>query len=606
MTSSDNGVSAPRNAGRKRILSATLAGALAVAVPAASAAHATPDESVPVPEVKILESTVPVYDPMRGIAMGISGLYERTVANTGGRTAKIYASKDAYLGAYVVVLTTPEGEETAAWLAESGWIERADKEQLVLYVLEPGASGDWGTPEEELPYVETAVYHFADARENYYQPSESYYAVGYDAGGTALQQVVMQDPILFAAGAFVDASDIGSPFLDSLDTDFYATPDWDGNQVPSSEVPMPVWLVNSQGSPDADRVADHWKQANQTRSKGISYAGGKLYEQRAGTLYGYVADSSRVAVGLLENKNVRKDDSARRQLDNKIYDFLSSYTRYGGNVGGNTVGSRPDYDDLGVTRRTMVVDGRLREYLVYVPRKAKVAAARGADVPLVLTLHGSGMTMHMMFDYSRWWEVADREGFILVAPTSTNNGRATAWSTGSTSADFAFIDQVRDDVAARHNVDESRVYLNGQSNGSQMAQAIGRNLTYSKNYTAIGSTSFPATSNTFDGELLPFMTLWGEYDFWPWERTSPQVGGMLDYWIGRNDALGTPAAPAIEETTHRRTVWSWTDAAGTDVVRYGVTWGRGHSIIPEEMPVLWEWFESWRKNARGENVYVGP
>lgn len=591
---------------RRAILSAAMASALATAGLAPSGAHSAPNGPVPVPEVKILESTVPVYDPMKGIAMGIRGLYERTVANTGGRTAKIYASKDAYLGAYVVVLTTPEGEETAAWLAESGWIDRADEEKLVLYVLEPGASGEWGTPSEELHYVETAVYHFADARGNYYQPSESYYAVGYDAGGAALQQVVMKDPILFAAGAFVDASDISSQFLDSLDTDYYPTPDWDGNQVPSSAVPMPVWLVNSDGSPNAHAVVDHWKQANQTSSHGTGYQGGKLFRQEPGTLYGYVADSSSVAVGVLEKKNVRKGDNKKEQLDEKIYDFLSSYTRYGGNVGGNTIGSRPDYDKLGVTYQTMVVNNRLREYLIYVPDKAKVAAARGQEVPLVFTMHGSGMTMYMMFDYSRWWEVADREGFILVAPTSTNNGRATSWSTGSTSADFTFIDQVLTDLKTSYNVDESRVYLNGQSNGSAMAQAIGRNLTYSKNYTAIGTTSFPATSSNFDGEVLPFMTLWGEFDFWPWERTSPQVSGTLNYWINRNDALGTPATPATEENTYRRTVWSWKNAAGTDVVRYGVTWGRGHSIIPEEMPVLWEWFESWQKDAQGQNVYVGP
>ena len=109
-------------------------------------------------------------------------------------------------------------------------------------------------------------------------------------------------------------------------------------------------------------------------SHGIDYQGGTLYEQEDGTLYGYVSDSSRVAVGILEKKNVRKDVNKEAQLDEKIYDFLSRYTRYGGNVGGNTVGSRPDYDKLGVTYQTLVVNDRLREYLVYVPPKAKVAA----------------------------------------------------------------------------------------------------------------------------------------------------------------------------------------------------------------------------------------
>jgi hypothetical protein len=42
------------------------------------------------------------------------------------------------------------------------------------------------------------------------------------------------------------------------------------------------------------------------------------------------------------------------------------------------------------------------------------------------------------------------------------------------------------------------------------------------------------------------------------------------------------------------------------VVRYGVTKGRGHSIIPAEMRLLWSWYELWQKDADGNSVYVGP
>jgi len=592
----------------KTTLSAVaLTGVLAGALLAPTAGHAAlPTGGQVLPEVRTLETTVPVYDPMKGIAMGISGLYERTVAGTGGRTAKIYASKDAYLGAYVVVLNTPEGEETVSWLVESGWIERADKEKLVLYLLEPGASGEWGTAAQEQSYIQTAVYNFADARGNFYQPSESYYAVGYDTAGSVLQRVVMKDPILFAAAAFVDASDIDSEYLASMDSTFYPTPDWNGDVVPSSDVPTPVWIINSEQSPGSDGVIDYWKDANETEAHATGYHGGKIFEQRPDTLYGYVAESSRVAVAVLEKKNIRKNETKEQQLDAKIYDFLSDYTRYGGNVGGNTIGSRPDFDKLGVEYKTMVVDGRLREYLVYVPHKAKVAAAKGEDVPVVFSLHGSGMTMYMMFDYSRWWEVADKEGFILVIPTSTNTGRATNWASAPTSSDHKYVGLLLNEMKASYNVDESRVYLGGQSAGAMMSQAIGRNLPLAENFTALGMTSFPSTSSDFSGDPLPFMILWGEFDFWPWQLESPGVSDMLNYWINRNDALGTPTTPATEETVGRRTIWSWQNAEGTDVVKYGVTWGRGHSIIPEEMPVLWEWYESWQKNAQGENVYVGP
>jgi poly(3-hydroxybutyrate) depolymerase len=584
-------------------LSTALTGALVGALLLPAAAQAGPPRP-PTPDVRTLESTVPVYDPLRGIAMGISGLFSRTVAGTGGRTATIYASENAPLGAYVVVLTTPEGEETASWLASSGWLERADAEKLVLYALEPGASGSWGSAADEQEYVRTAVYDFAESRGNWYQPSESYYAVGYGIAGSVLQQVAMKDPLLFAAGAFVDASDIAPQYLDSLGESVFPTPDWNGDPVSSDAVPLPVWLVNSERSANADAVVEYWKTTDRTDSKGKGSPDGTVYTQQPDTLYGYVAESSRVRV-VVQQKKVRQNDAQERKLTARIYDFLDDWTRYGGNVGGNTVGTRPDLDGLGVEYQTMVVDGRLREYLVYRPASARAAEDRGEDVPVVFSLHGSGMTMYMMFDYSRWWEVADREGFILVMPTSTNTGRATAWQATPTSSDQTFITRVLDEVSARYNVDERRVYLGGQSNGAAMTQAVGRNLPLAARFTALGATSFPSPSTDTGGSTLPFMMLFGEFDFWPWERTAPQVGGMLAYWIQRNHASGSPADPASEETSARRTVWSWQNAKGLDVVRYGVTWGRGHSIIPEEMPVLWDWYEQWTKNAAGENVPAG-
>src|SRR4029450_5663344 len=124
----------------------------------------------------------------------------------------------------------------------------------------------------------------------------------------------------------------------------------------------------------------------------------------------YVAHSVS-SVAVLQQPNAGTDPA----LSGKIYDdFLSLYTRYGGNVGGNPIATRADYASLGVEYKTVALGGRLREYLVYVPQKAKAAAQRGENVPLVFSMHGANMTMYSMFDFSRWWEVADEEGFIAV------------------------------------------------------------------------------------------------------------------------------------------------------------------------------------------------
>ncbi|TDO46796.1 poly(3-hydroxybutyrate) depolymerase [Kribbella sp. VKM Ac-2527] len=552
------------------------------------------------PPVQQLSATTPVYEPMAGIKMGISGLFERTISGT-DRTAKLYVPKAAHLGASMVVLNVPVGERTVSWLVESGWIDLAEKNKFLLYVFEPDASGRWGSPDEERSYLETAYANISvnspDGRGTWYLPPESYYVVGYDSPGSVLQQIVMKDPTLVAAATFVNASDIDTAFLKQLDSTFYPTPDWNGQRVASSSVPLPVWIMEDRLDAKAAGVVRYWKDANQTETRSAGFHGGRIFYQRKGALKYYVADGSLSAVAVAE-----KVKNAAGIYD----DFLSRYTRYGGNVGGNTLGSRPDYDELGVQFRTMELAGRLREYMIYVPAKAKQAARKGKNVPAVISLHGSGLTMYSMFDFSRWWEVADDEGFILVVPTGLNTQNRTGWGTTAAHIDMTFLQLLLDEVKTDYNVDPGRIYLGGQSNGSMTTIAAGKNLELSKNFAALGATSGGQTSSTTDytGETLPFFVLFGEFDFWPADLSTPYVGETMRYWINRNDAIGTPTTPASVQRVGRYDISSWKNADETTVARYGVTRGRGHSTIAEEARVLWDWYSRWNKDAQGNNVQL--
>ena len=557
-----------------------------------------------VPAVKQLDATVPVYDPMRGIKMGISGLFERTITGT-DRTVKLYVPEDVVLGAYMVVMTVPAGQATVPWLVDSGWIALADKQKFLLYVFEPGPSGTWGTAEAEQSYIETAYNNISvngnAGRGTWYLPPESYYVVGYGTAGSVLQKIVMNDPTLVAAAAFVDASDVSAQYLAQLQTHYYPTPDWNGNAVARSSVPLPVWIISSDTAGNTAGVIEYWKEANQTVNSRVAFQGGMIFNQREDTLDGYVVDSAS-AVAVLQQSNAAVDPT----LSAKIYnDFLSRYTRYGGAVGGNTLGARPDYATLGVEYKSMALGGRLREYLVYVSPKARAAAQRGEKVPLVFSLHGANLTMYSMFDFSRWWEVADEEGFILVFPTGLNTRNATGWNTSPAGVDMAFIELLVGAMKANYNVDASRIYLGGQSAGCGMSQAIGRNLPLSPNFAAVGCTSFPSSSTNFAGELLPFYLVFGEFDFWPYQLSTPLVGNDITYWINRNHALGTATTPASQETIGRHLIYKWNNADGQNVVRYSVTKGRGHSITPDDTKKLWNWYDLWQKDTNGNNVMIG-
>lgn len=71
-------------------------------------------------------------------------------------------------------------------------------------------------------------------------------------------------------------------------------------------------------------------------------------------------------------------------------------------------------------------------------------------------------------------------------------------------------------------------------------------------------------------------------------------------------AFESATTPDSEEMVGRYIIYKWDNVDGVKVVRYGVTKGRGHSIIPDEMKMLWSWYELWQKDAEGNNVYVGP
>jgi len=77
---------------------------------------------------------------------------------------------------------------------------------------------------------------------------------------------------------------------------------------------------------------------------------------------------------------------------------------------------------------TIVSSGERREYLLHVPGNLD----RRKPAALVISLHGAGGWPVMQRDLSRWNELADREGFIVVYPqVETGPGRGSGTWVGS-------------------------------------------------------------------------------------------------------------------------------------------------------------------------------
>ena len=152
--------------------------------------------------------------------------------------------------------------------------------------------------------------------------------------------------------------------------------------------------------------------------------------------------------------------------------------------------------------------GEKRAYLLYVPESYDA----DKPAPLVVTLHGFASWPQHIQQISRWNQLADEYGFIVVYPRGTSLpmrwrifGRFD-WPSG-VDADINFISDLIDELSSQYNIDPTRVYVNGKSNGAGMAFALACRLS---------------------GRIAAFGGVAGGYTL-PWENCKPSrpVPGVI-------------------------------------------------------------------------------
>lgn len=111
----------------------------------------------------------------------------------------------------------------------------------------------------------------------------------------------------------------------------------------------------------------------------------------------------------------------------------------------------------------ITVDGVEREYLLYLPDNYGTK-----KLPLVIACHGGGGNMKQMRNYVKFEKLGKKENFIVVYPNAVNKN----WNDGRNDEklkekydDVKFIDLLLDKLIADYNVDSSRIFSTGISNG---------------------------------------------------------------------------------------------------------------------------------------------
>ena len=247
------------------------------------------------------------------------------------------------------------------------------------------------------------------------------------------------------------------------------------------------------------------------------------------------------------------------------------------------------------TTGTIISSGQKREYLLYVAK----GYDRAKPAPLVITLHTSMSWNSSAMAISQWNLMADENGFIVVYPDGTGLGSKSWEMTGSETPshmlDVIFISQLIDKLEATYNIDNTRIYANGMSNGGGMAFVL--SCTLSDRIAAVGMVSAgldPGWDWCTDHQPVPVIAFHGTADpVCPYNGgysklaggTFPSVPGFLANWSRRNRCGPSPDESAVAADVTRLQYTNCADDA--DVVLYTIK-GEGHQW-PGGKRVAAEW-----------------
>ncbi len=252
----------------------------------------------------------------------------------------------------------------------------------------------------------------------------------------------------------------------------------------------------------------------------------------------------------------------------------------------------------GTTTGTFVHAGRTRTYVLHVPS--------GYDptrrTPLLMTFHGQGSYGLQQLLYSDVRALADREGFIVVAP-DTAYPEESRWQTDaalgeipagtSTVDDLGFVGRLLTRLEAGLCVDEDRVFATGISSGGFMVSALACRMPnrIAAVASVAGTVYFEDPAVCRSARPVPVLAFHGSadrnvpFDFETFNRAGPRdsVVNYLRRWALRRNGCGDTTTVTLRAPDVSVRRWTCPGAGSTELVRIqggGHTWPGSPFDVP--------------------------
>lgn len=203
----------------------------------------------------------------------------------------------------------------------------------------------------------------------------------------------------------------------------------------------------------------------------------------------------------------------------------------------------------------LIHDDIRRDYILYIP----ASYTGNTPVPLLFNFHGSTMSASRQMSMCDFRPVADNAGFIVVHPQGTKLNGSSHWNVegltvGSTTDDIGFTEALLDAISDGYNIDSTRVYGAGYSNGGYFCFRLACQL--SNRFAAVasvgGSMTVETITNCSPKHPTPVLQIHGTNDgsvSYEGETWSLPVEEALQHWINYNHCNATPTIEDIPNTS---------------------------------------------------------
>jgi poly(3-hydroxybutyrate) depolymerase len=547
------------------------------------------------------------------------GLWSKDVKLEGStRQFCLYTPKNYFPSCDLLLVVAPNGKKAEQFANESNWMRIAEETGLAVAFFEAKEGGKWNlaNPAEDLAYFVSAVNTFNN-REIIDFVESSLYMIGYGEGGSMANMLGLNYAVLFAGVVSMGGSDVPKAYLDKAGNEktivFSSIQDFkttlDGYY--KKDCVLPIWIVND-GDANKELIA-YWKRANQAVDLGLKNDYANIYEQNKFSFSETINNKPISRVWISEMKG------AAKKLDYQFSsyawkNFLSQIRRFCSQANGSL---RTSYslDELKLKKFSVQREEGTRFWQVYLPSYYDGKQA----IPLVVSSHGHAHSFNVDVNMTEWWRVAEANNLAVVFAAGRRCARhykagCFEWITSGEKlqSELDFYKHVLKSVTETYNIDKTRIYATGHSNGARMTGVLAERMSdvFAAAAPVGGGGSYQTLEEMpkFNGRYIPYWRIVGEFDVGDqrtFDKGTSSYRDIMQRCLANNiDPVNGKVTDLDKGTYTLKTYYGGKD--NVPLAQFSIMDKFCHCYEPQYSQMVWnEFFSKYSRGADGTTYYLG-